>query len=154
MHAGKLLEINITSTKGNALHSMKQVIVKADFGIEGDRYFKKEGTIKDKIGKPRDITLIEIEALQALERDYGLLISAAETRRNLLTINVPLNHYVNKLFKVGEVLMKGIELCEPCGYLEKLTAKPLKAALIHRGGLRAQIISDGQLCIGDLVIGV
>src|SRR5438874_415595 len=78
-------------------------------------------------------------------KEYKLPFTHPDPRRNLLTAGVPLNHLVGKTFRVGEVVLRGIELCEPCGHLEKLTCAGIKRALIHRGGLRAQILRGGEL---------
>lgn len=149
MHSGLLLQINITPIQGGLLHSVEQALVKAGIGIEGDRYYEKAGTFSLKTGKPRDVTLIEIESLEALKRNYDIVLSAAESRRNLLTKDVSLNDLVNKNFKVGDIAMRGIELCEPCSHLEKLCNKAVRRPLMHRAGLRAQILNDGILRVKD-----
>jgi MOSC domain-containing protein YiiM len=93
--------------------------------------------------------LIESEALAALQRDYEIALSGASTRRNLLTRGVPLNHLVGKEFRVGSCILRGTGLCEPCGYLEKMTQKGVMKGLIHRGGLCAEIVQGGTLRAGD-----
>ena len=92
------------------------------------------------------------EALVGLGQEYKLELDASQSRRNLLTEGVPLNHLVGKEFRVGSVRLKGVELCEPCGHLEKLTIKGVKKGLGHRGGLRAQIVAGGTLRVGDTVV--
>lgn len=114
----------------------------AGVGLSGDRYANRKG---------QEITLIEQEALEAALRDYQLELSHAESRRNLLTSGVPLNHLVGKQFSVGSSLLEGIELCEPCSHLEKLTGRKVIKALLHRGGLRARIVTGGQLQVGDAI---
>ena len=94
------------------------------------------------------MTLIEAEALEGLAREYEITLQPNHARRNLLTRGVPLNHLVGKTFRIGDVTLRGIRLCEPCGHLEKLTCKGVEKGLIHRGGLRAQIVSGGWLEIG------
>jgi MOSC domain-containing protein YiiM len=120
-------------------------------GLVGDRYFLKEGTFSAKDGPDREVTLIEAEALEGLAREYQIELAPNQTRRNLLTRGVPLNHLVGKTFKVGNVILRGIRLCEPCGHLEKLTCKGVEKGLIHRGGLRAQIVEGGVLEVGAVV---
>jgi MOSC domain-containing protein YiiM len=119
-------------------------------GLRGDRYFESQGTFF--AGKQRlpdkEVTLIEQEALDALSREYGIELSPAEGRRNLVTSGVALNHLVGREFTVGCVRLRGIRLCEPCDHLERLTGKNLKG-LTHRGGLRAQVISAGTIKVGD-----
>ena len=116
-------------------------------GLAGDRYFESE-----KPNDPeREITLIESEAVEAVNRDENLVLEASETRRNLLTRGVALNHLVGREFRVGSVLLRGVELCEPCSRLEKLTRPRMMKALLHRGGLRASILEGGTLREGDRI---
>jgi MOSC domain-containing protein YiiM len=96
----------------------------------------------------RQVTLIESEALAALQRDYGITLTPAQTRRNLLTEGVPLNHLVGKEFRVGTIVLRGIKLCEPCAHLQKMTVPGVIQGLTHRGGLRAQIVRGGTLRVG------
>ena len=119
-------------------------------GLEGDRYALKQGTFF----KPEpdfELTLIEAEAIEALRRDYGVDLAAGDARRNLVTRGVALNHLVGREFTVGSVRIRGIRLCEPCEHLQRLTGKALIKGLRHRGGLRAQILSEGTIRAGDLI---
>ena len=118
-------------------------------GLEGDRYAARMGTYSSKGGPDREITLMEEEALEALQRDYEHDLTGAESRRNLITRGVALNHLVGRTFMVGEVKLRAIRLCDPCHYLERLTGKPVFQGLIHRGGLRAQILTEGTIRQGD-----
>ena len=120
-------------------------------GLEGDRYFNKAGTYSNDPGSGRDITLIEIEAIEALRRDYQIELDPSQARRNIVTQGVALNHLVDREFKIGDVILRGTRLCDPCSHLEKLTRKGVMRGLIHRGGLRAEIISDGTLRPGDTI---
>jgi MOSC domain-containing protein YiiM len=124
----------------------------AGMGLEGDRYYDRRGTFNKKAHEPdREITLIEVEALEALAREDQIELDPSQTRRNLLTRDVPLNHLVGREFRVGGVTLRGIRLCEPCGHLESLTRSGVRQGLIHRGGLRAQVLSDGEIRPGDAV---
>ena len=114
-------------------------------GLVGDRNFRPAGDSRPD----EQLTLIETEALEALQRDYGVVLETAESRRNLATSGVALNHWVGRTFRVGAVLLRGVELCEPCAHLEKLTGKKVMKGLVHRGGLRAQILAEGEIRVGD-----
>ncbi len=119
-------------------------------GLEGDRYFLKQGTFF----KPEpdfELTLIEAEALEGMKNEYKIEVAPAESRRNVVTRGVPLNHLVGKDFQIGDVRIHGIRLCEPCSHLQKLTNREVIKGLRHRGGLRAQILSEGMLKAGDTV---
>lgn len=130
--------------------AVAEVRAQAGRGLEGDRYGREAGTFSQK-SPTNQLTLIEEEALAAAARDYGFAIAAEETRRNLLTCGIALNHLVGREFYVGEVRLRGLKLCEPCGHLEKLSGKEVMKALRHRGGLRAEILADGQVRVGDLI---
>ena len=121
-------------------------------GLEGDRYFNKLGTYSNDPGSGRDVTLIEIEAIEALKRDYQIELEPGQTRRNITTRGVALNHLVNREFKIGDVTLRGTRLCDPCSHLEKLTRKGVMHGLIHRGGLRAEIIHGGTMRPGDPIV--
>lgn len=148
MFQGQLIGIYLTPTKGHDLQSADKAEAVAGRGLVGDRYFLKEGTFSPKDGPDREVTLIEAEAIEGLEREYQLTLQPSQTRRNLLTRGVPLNHLVGRTFKVGKVTLRGIRLCEPCGHLEKLTCAGVEKGLKHRGGLRAQIVEGGVLEVG------
>lgn len=143
---GQLRAIQLTPSKGAALISVPEVEVILGRGLAGDRRAKGKST------EPMNqVTLIEQEALVAAARDYQLTIEPLLTRRNLLTEAVPLNHLVGVDFQVGSVVLRGIELCEPCGYLERQTFPGIKKALLHRGGLRAEIVRGGTIRVGDII---
>src|SRR5262245_60496270 len=118
-------------------------------GLEGDRYFRRQGTFSQTAGGGREVTLIESEALDALERDYAIRLEPGAARRNIVTRGVPLNHLVGREFAVGSVRLRGVRLCEPCTHLEKLSVKGVLRGLVHRGGLRADIVSEGTIRTGD-----
>jgi len=151
MFQGQLLGIFVSKRKASDLQPLDRVEVVAGRGLVGDRYFLKEGTYSTKDGPDREVTLIEAEALEGLAREYEITLRPAQARRNLLTRGVPLNHLVGKSFKVGGSVLRGIRLCEPCGHLEKLTCKGVEKGLIHRGGLRAQVITGGALQVGAAI---
>jgi MOSC domain-containing protein YiiM len=86
-----------------------------------------------------------------MEREHGIAITGAQSRRNLLTRGISLNPLVGREFRVGDVKLRGIELCEPCRHLERLTMPGVLKGLVHRGGLRAQILEGGTIRPGDLI---
>lgn len=150
---GKLLAIGTAPEAAMPLTAVDSIVATAGRGLADDRYAEGKGVGQHGPAKPeQEVTLIEQEAITAAGQEYKLSFTHLDTRRNLLTEGVPLNHLVNKTFTVGEVLLRGIELCEPCGHLEKLTCAGIKRSLIHRGGLRAQILRGGTLRVGDAVL--
>ena len=121
-------------------------------GLEGDRYHEGTGTYSNHPGSGREVTLIEIEAMEALKRDYGVDIAPAQARRNIVTGAVALNHLVGREFSLGEARLRGTRLCDPCARLEHGAGRGALRGLIHRGGLRAEIIAGGILRVGDPVV--
>jgi hypothetical protein len=122
------------------LGPVESVRAVAGKGLEGDRHFCPDGAREGEA-----LTLIEAEAVE----DVGL--TGAESRRQIVVRGVRLNDLVGKRFFVGEVECLGTELCEPCLHLQQLTRPGIIKDLIHRGGLRADILTGGTIKIGDLI---
>ena len=122
-------------------------------GLVGDRYEAGAGTFTPARGGGRgyDLTLIEAEVLDQLALPDGGRLEYGEARRNLITRGVDLNSLVGRRFRVGNVECFGQRLCEPCAHLERLTTKGVLRGLIHRGGLRADILTDGHIRVGDAI---
>ena len=120
-------------------------------GLDGDRYAAGRGTYSRRPGTGRHVTLVEREAIEAAAGDYEVAVTTATSRRNLVTEGVALNHLVGREFRVGTVLLRGTRLCEPCAHLEALTGPGVRRALVHRGGLRADIVSGGAIAVGDAI---
>ena len=121
-------------------------------GLEGDRFFQGKGSVAQKRGADREVTLIEAETIEAIIREGKVTLTAEASRRNIVTRGVALNHLVNRQFRVGSVVLRGIRLCEPCKHLEQLTQPGMLMALLHRGGLRAQVVAGGDIRAGDPVV--
>lgn len=152
MPAGRVESIHIASLAETPMRGLGEIRAIAGLGLEGDRYASGTGSYSTKPKPGRQLTLVEAEAIEALERDLGLALAPGETRRNLMTRGVALNHLVGREFTVGEVRLRGFELCEPCASLARMTGKPqILPGLIHRGGLRAEILEGGVIRVGDEV---
>jgi MOSC domain-containing protein YiiM len=125
----------------------------ANRGLDGDRYAAKAGTFTPANDTARgyDLTLIEAEVLDGLTLPEGRTLGYAEARRNVITRGIDLNALVGRRFRVGGTECLGQRLCEPCSHLERLTTKGTLRGLIHRGGLRADVLRDGELTTGDLI---
>jgi MOSC domain-containing protein YiiM len=150
MWSGTVDSVHIASAAKAPMQAVNQVEAIPGAGLRGDRYFLKQGTFY----KPEpdfELTFIEAEAIEAMKREYNLGLAASEVRRNVVTRGVPLNHLVGREFTVGGVRVRGIRLCEPCSHLEALTGLPVIKSLRHRGGLRAQILTQGVIRVGDPV---
>ena len=148
---GEVVSIHVAPKAGMPTEARSHVEAIAGRGLEGDRDFYGTGYWSNNSGVDREITLIEIEAIEALAHEREIRIAPGAVRRNLVTRGVPLNHLVGREFQVGTVRLHGTRLCEPCQYLESLTAQGVLSGLIHRGGLRAKIVASGAIRVGDVV---
>jgi MOSC domain-containing protein YiiM len=150
MWSGTVDSIHIAAAAKVPTQAVDHVEAIPGVGLEGDRYALKTGTFY----KPQpdfELTLIEAEAIEAILREYKIAMKMGDARRNLVTRGVPLNHLVGHDFTVGPVRVRGVRLCEPCSHLEAITGLPVIQGLRHRGGLRAQILSQGIIRVGDEV---
>ena len=151
MGNGNVVSIHVAASAAAPMKTVTEIRAVAGKGLEGDRYFSQAGTYSYQQGSSRHVTLIEIEAIEAVKRDYGIELAAGESRRNIVTRGVALNHLVGKQFSIGEVRLRGTELCEPCAHVERLSRKGVQRALIHRGGVNAEILVGGVIRVGDAV---
>jgi MOSC domain-containing protein YiiM len=150
--SGVVAEINISPEHERLPQPLERVRAVAGRGLEGDRnFYDGEGTQPER---DREITLIALEALDALAAEHGIELSAAESRRNVATRGVDVNALEGRRFRIGEVECEGIELCEPCNHLQGLTKPGVLRGLVHRGGLRAAILRGGEFAVGDPVSSV
>ena len=150
---GRVEAIHICAEAGDPLRPVDEVKAVTGVGLEGDRYAAAKGHWSARYAGPhRQVTLIEAETLEALARDHDIEVSASESRRNILTSAVALNHLVGREFRVGEATLRGIELCEPCNYLEKLLGRRVRIPMLHRGGLNAEVVAGGTIRVGDPVV--
>jgi MOSC domain-containing protein YiiM len=115
-------------------------------GLAGNRYYWPDGAPAGNA-----LTLIAEEALNDFQQETGIELSAQASRRNVLTRGIDLNALVDKRFTVGDVECVGVELCEPCSHLASLTHRGVLRGMVHRAGLNADILTDGQIAIGDAV---
>ena len=151
MSNGIVESIFIADAAAAPTRAVDAVLAIPGVGLEGDRYALKQGTFY-KPDPDRELTLIESEAIEALHREDGIELAAGDAPRNIVTRGVALKHLLGKEFTVGDVRIRGIRLCEPCSHLQRVTGKPVIKGLLHRGGLRAQILSEGTIHAGDQVI--
>jgi MOSC domain-containing protein YiiM len=152
--SGNVEAIMIAPDAAAAMVNVERAAARAGLGLAGDRYFNKRGTFSNPHGRGQDLTLIEAEVLDALTLPVGRL-RREEARRNVVTRGIDLNALVGIRFRVGEVECLGQRLCEPCAHLERLAANAGKVgalrALIHKGGLRADVLSDGDIRVGSAI---
>jgi MOSC domain-containing protein YiiM len=150
---GSVEAIALAEAATEAMRAVDHARALAGRGLDGDRYAAKAGTFTpaDEGARGYDLTLVEAEVLDELALPDGAGLGYAEARRNIVTRGIDLNALVGRRFRIGGVECLGQRLCEPCSHLERLTTKGTLRALIHRGGLRADVLTDGQIATGDVV---
>jgi MOSC domain-containing protein YiiM len=145
--AGRVEGIFISAEHGDLPEPVDSVRALTGRGLEGNRYF-----FDGDAPAGAALTLIAVEAVEALDREHGISIEARESRRNVVTRGIDVNELVGKRFRIGDVECEGVALCEPCTTLEGMTQPGIIKGLTHRGGLNANIISDGEINVGDAVV--
>ena len=150
---GTVAAIALAKRGTGEMHTVDHAKALANRGLDGDRYAAKTGTFTPANDTARgyDLTLIQAEVLDSLPLPEGRTLGYAQARRNIVTHGIDLNALVGRRFRVGNVECLGQRLCEPCSHLERLTTKGTLRGLIHRGGLRADVLSDGEVTTGDLI---
>ena len=143
---GKVIEIGITNIKGNQIQNVNKVEALKGKGLQNDRKFSENNQ------KERQVTLIEIENINHFNNISNINIPPVDFRRNIITENVRLNELVGKEFFVGNIKLKGHDLCRPCKYLQdKLKQNNFVKELLHKGGLRCEILTTGKINVGDII---
>ncbi len=150
---GSVISIFIAPEAGMPMRSVSKARLEEGQGIVGDRYYSGNGTFSEDLSGRSDseVTLIESEQIDYFNRQNGLELDYGSPRRNIVTQGIELNKLVNVRFRIGEVLLEGIRLCEPCAHLANLITEKVLPGLVHRGGLRARIISGGLIKSADSI---
>jgi MOSC domain-containing protein YiiM len=149
---GVVEAIHVTAAGGDPMTSLERVRAIAGVGLEGDRYAIGTGHYSGDPKVDRDVTLIEAEEIEALADRAGIWLAPGATRRNVTTRGIRLNELVGRRFRIGGVVCEGTRLCEPCQYLTDLLGQPVLNHLVHRAGLRARILTDGEIAVGSEVL--
>ena len=143
---GEVVEIGIVNIKGNQIQNVDTVEVLKGKGLRDDRNFSENNQ------KERQITLIEIENINYFNGLSKTNIPPVDFRRNIITENIKLNDLVGKEFFVGNIKLKGHDLCRPCKYLQdKLKKNNFVKEFLHKGGLRCEILTSGRIKVGDII---
>lgn len=121
-------------------------------GVAGDRYALGRGTFsRDLPGPDHELTLIEIEQVKFFNDACGLSLEPGQFRRNVVTEGIDLNGLIDREFLLGDAVIRGLRLCEPCRHLIPFTHPDILPGLRHRGGLRAAILTGGTIRVGDVL---
>jgi MOSC domain-containing protein YiiM len=152
---GVVIDILNAGQAGDVLVSHESAQLEAGKGLVGDRYYLSKGTFSEKLdGTPEvEVTLIEQEEIDEFNNNAGHSYTGKDFRRNIVTEGIRLNDLVGKSFNVGAAQLKGIRLCEPCAHLSGILGPEIMQHMLHKAGLRAQVIVSGQIKIADEVYG-
>jgi MOSC domain-containing protein YiiM len=145
--SGHVEAIFVSSQHGELPATVESVRARAGRGLEGNRYYWADGDAPPGCA----VTLIAAEAVAEVASEGEVSVEPAATRRNVLTRGIDVNELVGKRFRIGNVECVGVELCEPCADLESMTQPGVIKAFVHRAGLNADILSDGEIRVGDPV---
>src|SRR4051812_28092440 len=139
--------IHIAGRTAEPVAATDRVTVVAGRGVEGDRKFGDH-----EPGSGKDLTLIPAESLETLAEQHGIQLAPGESRRQVTTRGIDVHDLVGRRFTVGSVEAVGVELCEPCNHLEKLTQPGVMRGLVHRAGINADVVRGGEIAVGDPVV--
>ena len=153
--SGKVIQIFICATKGEPMNGVAEVLAINGIGLEGDRYAAHEGAYPT--GR-NHVTLIASEAIAAANQQLAEPFPSSQTRRNIVTQDVPVNDLVDKEFSIGGVKFLGVKICDPCSRPAAVAGrgsaqgKLFEAAFENQGGLNAEVLSDGVIHVGDSIV--
>lgn len=142
---GIITHLHWAERDSSPMQSAESLDLIAGVGIKGDRYATELGHYSGRPEPGRQITLFEIETLEALKRDHDVILTPDEHRRNVTVQGVPLNHLVNRRFWVGDCLLEATRLSTPCKHIEDITKKQISRWLINRSGLNCIIVTSGTI---------
>lgn len=133
------------------LRAVAEVQALAGCGLEGDRYCVGHGAMSRWPGPARQVSLIDEAAVTAALAEHDIDLADGRSRRNVVTAGIELGKLVRRKFRAGAAILRGVGHCLPCHYLERLTHEGAFQALRGRGGLRAEVIESGLICVGDAI---
>jgi MOSC domain-containing protein YiiM len=152
---GRVEAIRIAAASGAPMETVWRVATHAGGGLEGDRYHAGAGHFSAGDPTGHGLTLVSADSIEQANREHpDLDMTPAATRRNVTVRGVDLDALIGREFRIGSVRCRGVRRAEPCAYLQGLVGRPIIDALVHRAGLRADILEDGEIAVGDEVVPV
>lgn len=150
---GKVEVILLAEQAGKAMSEHASAELQAGKGVVGDRYYSSQGTFSEALADAADfqVTLIEQEEIDLFNQKTGFKYSGKDFRRNIVTSGIRLNDLEGQEFSIGNVKLRGIRLCEPCAYLSDLLGPEVLQQMVHKAGLRAQVLVDGKIQVSDSI---
>ena len=143
--------IHVTPDAESPVVPVDEVIAVVERGLEGDRYFHGRGSFSRWPGEGRDVTFIELEAVEAILREHGVDLRDGRSRRNIVTSGGSLAALHGKTFRIGGAVVWGARECAPCRHLERLLSAELMESMKGRGGLRGNVRQGGVIRVGDVI---
>ena len=146
---GRVLHIHTAAGAGLPVQARDRVEARAGGGLVGDRYDARAGHWSPIKRRGDWLSLIEQEEIDRLRVSWGLALDPGETRRNITTEGIRLDDLLGRQFRIGEAICYGVRHCEPCTYLEQLLGREIIYPLVHRAGIRVEILAGGLISTGD-----
>jgi MOSC domain-containing protein YiiM len=149
-------EIYIAPKGSAAMERVEEVRAIENGGLKGDRY--KEGTgYWTPYGDVCEVTLIEGEDLDEIERETGIGVKNGEHRRNIVTRGIKLKDlrrrwFRGRRFRIGEVVLEYDRPRPPCKHIRELTEPGMTRALRRRGGICARVVEGGRIRAWDEIV--
>jgi len=144
---GIVTHLYVAPARGAPMEPRSAVAAIANIGLVGDRY----AISAHRRGPDYQLTLIELEHIEAFADVVSRPFTPDTPRRNVVTRGVALNDLCGKQFRVGNAVLEGLELCEPCSLFAKRAGREVLKHFLHRGGLRTRIIEGGEIRVGDRI---
>lgn len=148
---GRIEAIHVASTAGAPMVARQRAHLLAGRGIEGDRYAEGTGHWSPIRRRGDGLTLVAAETLAEVNATYGLGLTDADTRRNVTVRGLDLDATLGRELLIGGVRVRVARRCEPCQYLEGLLGRDVLIPLVHKAGVRVEILEDGEIAVGDAV---
>lgn len=146
---GRVEAIHIAPEAGAPMEPRTRVRAAVGGGLDGDRYTTGTGHWSAIRRSGDGLTVVAAEAIEAVNAEHDLELAPGDTRRNVTVRGVDLDRLIGRQFMIGSVRVRGVRRCEPCQYLEGLLDKPVLVPLVHRGGLRVEVLAGGDITVGD-----
>jgi MOSC domain-containing protein YiiM len=146
---GRVVAIHVSRAAGAPMEPRTRVRARSGGGIEGDRYDAGTGHWSPIHRAGDGLTLVDAAVIDELVRDAGLALGPADTRRNVTTSGIDLDGLIGSTFRIGSATLRAVRRCEPCSYLDGLLDRPVLVWLVHRGGIRVEVVEGGEFGVGD-----
>jgi MOSC domain-containing protein YiiM len=136
----EVVSIHVVRNRAGVAEALDRVNVRMNYGIEGDWRSRHNGA--------GQVTLIEAEALEEVERRLGYPVPAGASRRQIVVRGIRLTDLLWQHIYVGPVHLFVEDHCKPCRRMEETVGDGARHAMEGCGGVRCLVLEGGELCIG------